>query len=321
MICTIPVLRTLRKELPEAHITVLADSTNAGIIEGASFIDNLIVYKKGHGIYKNRFLMCWKLFRKNKIKFDIAIVIKIGFSSTSALIALISGARLRVGCIPEKWHPLQPCYNIPVKECKKWAYMHIIDAFLEFIKTIGVEHTVKDISIEIASESIERVNNFFKKNNIRIGDNIIVFNISNNRPENIWSIERFKETANLVSKHHNAIYIITSVPSDKDKAVMLSKEINNALYFVEINRPMDFAALASKADLLVCGEGGAMHIGASVHTPTISLWAKSRPEIWTPHFEKQYVVKKGEHVDSISANAILEIINKNKLLLNNFTNL
>ena len=314
MICNIPVLRTLRKELPEAHITVLADSTNAGIIKGASFIDKVLVYKKGKGIYKNKYLNYWKIFKQNKTKFDIAIVIKIGFSSTSSLISLISGARIRMGCMPEKWHPLQLCYNLPVKEWKKWVYMHIVDAFLELIKTIGIEHTVKDISIEITSESRNRVNNFFQDNNIQASDNIIIFNISNNRFENTWPIKKFKETANLVSKQYNAIYIITSVPSDKDKALKLSKEINNGFYFVEINRPMDFAALVAEADLLICGEGGAMHIGAGVHTPTISLWGKRRPVKWMPYGEKQFVIKKGEHVNSISAEDILEVIKKNNLL-------
>ncbi|MDP3296457.1 MAG: hypothetical protein Q8N09_02520 [Thermodesulfovibrionia bacterium] len=57
MICAIPVLRTIRREFPQAHVTVLADSTNAGIIEGASFIDSLLVLKKNQGIYKNK----WRL--------------------------------------------------------------------------------------------------------------------------------------------------------------------------------------------------------------------------------------------------------------------
>jgi ADP-heptose:LPS heptosyltransferase len=319
MICAIPVFRTLRKEFPHAHITVFADSTNAGVVKGASFIDKLIVYKKRHGLFRNKYISYWKTFRENKTKYDIAIVLKVGFSSTSALITLISGARIRMGCIPEKWHPLQLCYNLPLKVHESWKLLHIKDAFLEMIKIIGIEAPVKDITIEIASESRERVNRFFKENNIQEADNIIVFNISNNRPENTWPIERFKETAYLISKQYNAIYIITSVPSDKDKAVMLSKEIGNAFYFVEITRVIDFAALVAESDLLICGEGGAMHIGASVHTPTISLWGKSASAVahWMHNDEKQFMIKKGEHVNNIPADDIFNILRKNNLLAMN----
>ncbi|MBI5026680.1 MAG: glycosyltransferase family 9 protein, partial [Nitrospirae bacterium] len=200
MICAIPVFKTIRREFPQAHITVLADSTNAGIIEGASFIDRIITYKKGDGIYKNKYIGHWNIFRQNKEKFDLAIALKIGFSSTIALITMISKARMRVGCIPETWHPLQLCYNMPVKGYKSWKSMHQIDALFEFIKTIGIKDLVKDTSIEIAHDSRNKIKNFFKENKIQTDSNIVVFNISNNKPENTWPIERFEELANILSK-------------------------------------------------------------------------------------------------------------------------
>jgi ADP-heptose:LPS heptosyltransferase len=312
MVCAIPVFKTMRKEFPQAYITVLADSTNAGIIEGSSFIDKVITYK--HGIYRNKYLGYWRLFRQNKTKFDLAIALKIGFSSTLSLITLLSGARLRMGCIPEKWHPLQLCYNLPVRDYKKWKSIHQTDALLEFIKTIGIKNPVRNIDIEIQHDSREKVMYFLKKYRIQRDNKIIVFNISNNKPENTWSIERFKEVANVLSKQYEVTCIITSVPSDKEKAIRLTKEIDASAFYFETPKVMDFAALVAGSDLLICGEGGAMHIGAGVHTPTISLWSKLRPLKWLPYNEKQFVVKKGEHVNSISVNDILEIIRKNGLL-------
>lgn len=93
----------------------------------------------------------------------------------------------------------------------------------------------------------------------------------------------------------------------------LSKDINNAFY-CETPEVMDFAALAAAADLLICGEGGAMHVGSGVHTTTISLWGKLRPVKWTPYGEKQIVIKKGEHVSSISAGDVLQAVKENNLL-------
>jgi ADP-heptose:LPS heptosyltransferase len=106
MICAIPVFRTLRREFPDASITVLAESSNAHVVSGASFIDNLLVYEKGEGIYRNKYLNYWRLFRQDRTKFDLVVVLKVGFSSTSALVTLLSGARLRLGCLRGKWHPL-----------------------------------------------------------------------------------------------------------------------------------------------------------------------------------------------------------------------
>ena len=314
MICAIPVFKTIRREFPHAHITVLADNTNAGIVEGASFIDEVIVYKKGDGIYKNKYIGHWNLFRQNEQKFDLAMALKIGYSSSLALITLISNARIRIGCIPEKWHPLQLCYNLSVKGWKRWKSMHQIDALFEFLKTLGIENFIKDISIELTSDSINKAKEFFKERKIQTDNNIVVFNISNNKPENTWPIERFKETANVLSKQYKTTYIITSTLPDRDRALRLSKEIDTDSFYFETPEVMDFAAIVSESTLLICGEGGSMHIGAGVHTPTISLWGKFRPVKWLPYGEKQFVIKRGEHVDSISAGDILEVVRKNDLL-------
>lgn len=316
MICTIPMFRTLRKEFPVAHITVLAEETNAGIIEGASFIDDIIVYKKGYGLYRNKYLGCYKFLQKNKKNFDLAIGVKVGFSSLLAFITLISGAKIRVGCTPDGWHPLQLCYNLPIKNYGRWKSLNQVDAVLELLRAMGINNHIKDISIEVSPESKERVKEFFDENKIGVDDNIVVLNISNNRSENKWSLKKFKELAEMLYLEYRASNLITSTSLDSEKSISLSRQITNNAFYFKTPTVMDFAALVSMSNLLICGEGGAMHIGAGVHTPTISLWGKSRPETWTPQGEKQYMVKRGEHVDSIQANDILEIIRKNKLLPN-----
>lgn len=311
MICTIPVFKTIRKEFPQAHITVLADNTNAGIIEGASFIDDVLVYKKGSGIFKNKYLGYWRLFQKNKRRFDLAIGIKRGFSSTLALITLLSRARIRAGCIPEKWHPLQFCYNLSVRECKKWNSINHIDALISFIKTIGIENTVKDISIEIPPDSRNKVRDLLKET---IGEGVVVFNISNNKPENKWPLYKFKELGDMICQEYGVTITVTSTPSDMGEAMSLSGQIKGRVFYFHTPRVMDFAALVSESKLLICGEGGAMHIGASVNTPTISLWGSLRPRKWSPYGEGQFMIIKGEHVNSISVDDVLAIISENNLL-------
>ncbi|MBI5195237.1 MAG: glycosyltransferase family 9 protein [Nitrospirae bacterium] len=315
MICAISVFKSIRMEFPNAHITVLADSINAGVVAGASFVNEVLVYKKGRGIYKNKYFNYWRLFRENKRKYDLVIGVKRGFSSTLAAITLISGARIRAGCMPDKWHPLQFCYNLPVNSCEKWRSLHQVDALLEFIKAIGIKNTVKDISIEIPADSMNKARDFLKAYPFTHGDRgVVVFNVSNNKPENTWPLHKFKELGNMLCQKYNAAIIISSAPADRGKAEALTKGIaGNAVYF-DSPKIMDFAAIAAKSNLLVCGEGGAMHVGASVKTPTISLWGSKRPRKWMPYGERQFTVIKGEHVDSISAEDMMEVIKENNLL-------
>ncbi len=315
MICALPVLKTLNSEFPQARISVLAEATNSIIIKEAPFIEDVIIYEKGRGIFKNKYINFWRLFRQSNIKYDLAIVLKAGFSSTSALMAMISGARFRLGCIPDRWHPLQLCYNLPVKVQEYWHPNHIKDIFLEMIKPLGIEKSIRDISFTIPEASKTRVDDFFRKNIIKGKRNIIIINISNNRPDTVWPIEKYKEAAALISKEYNTVFIITSVPADREDAVNLSKEVDNAFYFDEVDKIMDFAALVDKSDLLICGEGGSMHIGASVNVSTVSLWGGTASIAnWMHRDLKQFMLKKGPHINSISPADVLGVIKENELL-------
>jgi ADP-heptose:LPS heptosyltransferase len=58
-----------------------------------------------------------------------------------------------------------------------------------------------------------------------------------------------------------------------------------------------------------------MHIGASVNTPTISLWGGTASVANWMHREKnQFMIKKDMHVNTISAEDILDVIRNNELL-------
>ncbi len=314
MICAIPLLKTLRREFPNAYITVLADESNSEILEGTSFINEVIVYKK-QGFSKNKYIGYRRLLNQNKRSFDLAIAAKPGFSSLLAYITSISGAKFRMGCKPEKWHPLQSCYNFPVKMPENWNSMHIVDSLLEFAKALDISNPVRDISIEPIQESRKKVKDFFKENNISPHDKIVVFNISNNRPECTWSLQRFKKLGDGLSKKYGAVCLISSTSSDMDKAINLSKQINGRSFYFPTPKVMDFAALVKDAALLVCGEGGAMHVGAAVQTQTISLWGQQQIlDRWMPIGEKQFALDKGKSVDAISPEDILELIESNGIL-------
>jgi len=317
IICAIPVFKAIRREFPFAFIAVMTDEISSGILKGASFVDDVILYKKETGIYKNKYIACWKMFRDYKRNFDIAIALKPKFSSFLASITYLSGAKLRVGCLPHNgWHPLQKCYNLPISYKMQWSKMHIIDALGDFTKTIGIisNYDVRDISIEINPDSIKRVEQFFEKNKINNINNIVVLNISCNKPENLWGLNNFKKLSEILFVNYKALCIITSTQQDKESAVSLSKKVSGSSFYFETPTIMDFAALVSKSNLLICGEGGAMHIGVAVDIPTISLWSTLRPLKWKPIGSKHYVIRNYSHVNHISVEYIMNIINDNNLL-------
>jgi heptosyltransferase-1 len=290
MICTIPLLKTLRKEFQDAQITVLAEDTNADIIENSPYIDKVLVYKKNGGIYRNRIINLIRIFKG--MNFDIAIGVKGGFSSNLAITTFISGAKYRVGYVSDSNHPLESLYNLPIK--KTTDVRHQVEQCLNLLIPLGItpDRYIKDISMEVTDMSKSRFRDFMISNGIDPEkDRIVVFNISNDGQR--WPLENFDRLIKKL-RENSIICIITSTPVDFDNA----KKISKRAIFYETPHIMDFAAAVKVSGLLICHDSGAMHIGASVGTKTLVLVGRGiTPDVWGPYGDGHKCILKNKITD------------------------
>jgi ADP-heptose:LPS heptosyltransferase len=310
MICTIPLIKTLRKEFPEAELTVIAENTNAEIIKNASYIDRVIILNKRKGIFRNKHLKLWKILKD--CNFDMAIGVKAGFSSNLAVATFLSGSRYRVGYIPDDFHPLNLLYNIPVK--KSYEPMHQVEQCLNLLLHIGIDPAryIRNISLEIPEISRATVKRFLEASNIENGtEKIIVLNISNSGPETTWQLENFIELLKEL-KTYDLRSIITSAPSDIDKAKKIVEASTSAL-LLETPNIMDLAAIAEVSDLFICHDSGAMHIGAAVGVRTLVLVGRGiTPEVWGPYGTDYRCLKK----NNLNEITVQEVIREISDMLN-----
>ena len=89
VILSTPIYESLKRSFPWVKISVVVSRANAGILENNPHIDQIICFDKG------KLLRLFLELRKQK--FDLALSLHLVFSTTSSMIALLSGAKLRVG--------------------------------------------------------------------------------------------------------------------------------------------------------------------------------------------------------------------------------
>ena len=286
MICTIPLLKTLRKEFQEASINLLAEETNAEVIRGASYIDKIMVVKKNKAIFKNKLVNMVKILKD--MDFDIAIGVKGGFSSNLAAAVFLSRAAYRIGYISESHHPLELLYNLPIKKSK--AVKHQVEQCLDLLSPLGIpqERYIKDISLEIPEKSSARFRDFTASHNIKHREKLAVINLSNDSEKKKWPVENF---SGLIKKMNTDSIncIITAAPPDFEKARKLaeaSRDNKSDTVFYETPHIMDFAAASKAANILISHDSGAMHIGAAVNTKVMVIAGRGiNPMVWGPYGE------------------------------------
>ncbi len=306
MIYAIPLVRTLRNEFPEATITVLAENTNAEVIKHQPYIDRVLVYNKGAGIRRSRIVNIMQTIQGTD--FDLAIGVKGGFSSFLATAALLSGAKFRIGYRSLKGRFRDRFYNLPAEPIE-FSSHHQADACLNLLKAIGVKKEIRDISLNIPPLFLEAAVDFLRENGLKQKERLVVFNISSNREKSTWISRNFVELGKYLIDKYRCKCIVTGISSDGEKASAICREIGDGAYFYRTAKVMDFAAIASKCNLLVTGEGGASHIGAAAGTLVISLFGEANPEVWRPYGERHMVLRLADcDAKSITVENVIAVI-------------
>lgn len=320
MICTLPFLKTLRNHFEKAKITVFTEQPAQEIMQVLDYINGFIIYKNNNKLFLNKYLESYRLInnykKKSSIKkFDIAFGVKGGFSSSLALLTLISGASLRAGYV-NKNHILRHCYNLPVASVD-FAHTHQVETCLNILSVIGIKDFAKDISIEIPADFTNKVHEFIALNKISLDKPVILFNISNNREKSSWDIDKFIELGRILIEKHAFTCIISSTDKDEEQGHTLCRTIGTNAFYYKTKKLMDFAAIASLSSFVVAGDGGASHISAAAGAPVISIFGETNPAIWKPYGTQNIALQsKDKNAKSITLEDVLNSILSNLALLN-----
>jgi ADP-heptose:LPS heptosyltransferase len=304
MICTVPLIKSLRKEFPAARITVLAESSNAEIIRHEPYIDRVIVYERPSGSFRSRILNIIRVLKG--ADFDLAIGVKGGFSSFLAAAALLSGARFRIGYVARRKRLMNWFYNLPV-EPVDFGSTHQVDACLNLLKPLKIKYDIKDITITIPSFFEDEAYNFLHAKGLKPKDRLAIFNISNTRENTSWSPDKFIRLGRLLIQGERCKCIISGVPSDEERALKICNGIGDGAFYFKTADIMHFAAITRLCNFLVTGEGGAGHAGAAAGGLVVSLFGSSDPIVWSPFGEQHISLKASDSdVNSITVEEVID---------------
>jgi ADP-heptose:LPS heptosyltransferase len=291
LVCTTPSIRAVREKFPGARIGLLVNTYNADAVAGNPDIDELFVYEKAkHAPEKSRLSVWWDnlrvLQRIRKEKPDIAI----GCGSSSPRLArytLLTGARKRIGYVPKgarKSHG----YSSPVFEPD--LPLHEVEKSFRLLSALDIKGVPPPLAIVPPDEEVQKVRAFLKASAITGGKPLIAFHISSRRTENRWPAERFIELArSILSRKGAGIMLLWSPgseknvyhPGDDEKAELIMRSVRGPVAY-KTGKLRELIAALSVCDLVVCGDGGAMHIAAALGKGIVTIWGSTDPVRWRP---------------------------------------
>lgn len=290
-ILSIPFLRNLRYNYPDAQIDMLVSPNSGEVVEECPYVNNFIYfdttrkhkYENGEGKRKSLFYYI-KLLRKEK--YDKAYILKRSFSS--AFLCFMAGIKERIGFDTENRGFLL------TKKVKYNLDSHESQCFLDVLRADSLN--VKDDYLEnwINPESETKVKNLFEKYNI--GNNIkkAVVNITATNDWKVWDRKNYIQIIEYLSEIKGVQVIFIGAECDKEKydTLKYSKKLKlepvNLCGLVSIK---DSLAVIKNVDIMIGNDSGTLHMASSVNTRVIGLYGPMPFNKWYALGENNILLK------------------------------
>lgn len=311
LICTTPAISAVRQAYPDVKIGILVNTYNAEVVMNNPDIDEIYVYQKAKHIPEKNKLIVWLnnikiLMKLREEKYDCAIACGT-YSARLARYTYFSGAKLRIGYVSYNTSK-SFFYNYAKIDSKN--SLHEVERVFNLLEPLGIKGKPGKLKIYPSQFEIQNLKIFLEKISNK-NKPLIAFHISSRKPENRWSSENFIDLARLIFNNYDVNILLLWSPGSKDnpfhpgddeKAKIIIKNLPEIIPYKTINLKQLIAAL-NMASVVVCLDGGAMHIAAALGKPIVTIWGSTDPNRWRPwgvkHIILQDANKKAENVKVI----------------------
>ncbi len=312
LVLTTPLIRTLRQQLPDAYLVALVNSYNAPVLMGNTDLDAAYAYTKGkhapswwHGI-AFRIAQLRLLLSLRRLRFDDVVLAEPTYTPRNIRIAnfILGGWLRRRGTRIVGFEHDDGTHSGLDWVASKAAMdgLHMAQIIMRLAE--AYRHTDTPVvvpacrvvapAMSVPSSSENRVH--------------IALHISARKPSQRWPIASFAALAGALGEQFGArITVLWSPgsisnalhPGDDEKAAALQTALTETAFngrpdveFVPTPSLDALIVALARADLIVCGDGGAMHVAAGLGKPVVALFGDSDPVRWRPWGVAHRVLQK-----------------------------
>jgi N-acetylglucosaminyldiphosphoundecaprenol N-acetyl-beta-D-mannosaminyltransferase len=274
LVLSTPAIAALREAHPSAHITLLAPSHAAPVVEGTGLVDEIVTLERRHfnssaALFMpgnlRRLLVLRRGGRYDALLFFRQFTLRLG-TIKYALISFLSGARRRVGLQNGNGWFLTD--SIPDTG---FGAKHQAQYWLDLVALLGAESSPRPARIAVTDVELPPA-----------GKRIVIHAGSGGySPARRWDVEKFAAVADSLHAEYNAQTVLVGGPDDDSAAV--SAAMQNQPHDLSGKTSLaELAGVISQADLFIGADSGVMHIAAAVGTPVVAVFGPSNHQAWGP---------------------------------------
>lgn len=291
VIMTSPVLRSLRENLPNAHMTLMASPAGSLTAPLLPWVDEVLPWRV---LWQDLGRLAfdpdreWNLIDTLKQRqFDAAIILT-SFSQSphpAAFVCALAGIPVRVGESKEQdvgtlTHAVSPLPDS----------VHQVDRNLHVVESLGLSVRDRRLALYVSESERQQVKPQFLKDS----SPYILLNPWTSCASRNYDPTRFAEAARELHQITGWPIVVTGVEKDRDRAPLLLTTIGNgAIDAVGATSLSELVALVAEAQLVLTNNTSTMHIADAMGTPNVVLFAGTELESqWRPRHSPSRLLRR-----------------------------
>lgn len=278
-ILTTPAISALRRNFPQATISILARPWVAEVFKENLDIDELILYE-GSKI---------KVIKElKKGGFDLSVLFQNAFEA--ALISFLSGIPKRLGYSTDgRGFLLRPSVHLKAETLKK----HQTEYYLDLLKGVGLDAEAGSLVLNLNERERAWAFEFLRREGWKEEDRLIGINPgATYGSAKRWYPERFASFSDRLMKE-GAKVIIFGGPKER----LIGDEIKERISSTPIltsgkTSVRELASLIERCSVFVSNDSGPMHMASALKVPVVGLFGSTDPNVTGPMGKGHKVIQK-----------------------------
>ncbi len=301
-VMSIPALQRLRQAKPRARITLLTPEKLAGLWEGQSFLDDLLLFSPGDGLWKTARRLRARQFSTavafpNSIRSALELWLgripqRAGYARPGRTLFLTNPVPPREGARPMRKRSAGEIRQLLARAPSPPpppASAHHIHDYLRLVSVLGASAEPLPPRIAISQEESEETAARLGLSAARADRPFLGLNPgAEYGPAKRWPVQSFIAAAAAIHRATGCRWIVFGGPSDREIAHFVCTGLGRELPGQPVinlagqTTLRELAAAFTSCRLLLSNDTGPMHLAAAVGTPVIVPFGSTSPEMTGP---------------------------------------
>ncbi|MGA2551057.1 MAG: glycosyltransferase family 9 protein [Burkholderiaceae bacterium] len=327
LVLVTPFLQALRACLQDATIDILVNSYNEAVIARNPHLTRSYTYVKAKhrspaqslaAVYWNTWKL-WRTLRANQ--YDLAILMTGRFARNSLRPALAAHIPLVAGFVDASAEASRIDLGIAPDSIRERHVVRRTEALLDAVVPASLRQRFWPGELppcEVFPDA-DRVRRISRERELVLGARqrrVVGIHMSARKADQRLSVAKFVSVMHQLHARTDCAFMLfwapggqqnRQHPGDDLKAEELLALTTGLPVFAHKTADLpDLIAGLGLVDLLLCSDGGAMHLAAAQRIPIVAMFGNSDPDMWFPWATRYEVLRPDTHrVDDLEVDAIL----------------